>query len=108
MKYLYKATKLNLLFVLAIIFTNSVFSQVPACTKTYSSGNLTDIINNNEVGCVTAGSSYNGSLVVRAGGNVIVCNGDFTGSLTIDPAWGGIAAGKLWDGPGQIYTGSYK
>ena len=106
MKYLYKATKLNLLFVLAILFTTSVFSQAPACTKTYASGNSVDIINNNEVGCITLGSSFNGSLLVRAGGTVIVCNGTFTGSLTLDPAWGPIVAAKLWDGPGQAYTGA--
>ena len=100
-------TKRFLLFFLLLIFTNTSFAQAPACTQTFTAGNGTYIINAGEVACVPEGSDFRGSLVIRAGAHVIVCNGDFFGSLSIDPAWGPTPAGKLWDKPGQKFIGSF-
>jgi len=94
--------KLLLVVPLFILSNLQVFAQTaPSCTNTLLTGNQTFIVPNGSVYCVPPGSTFNGSLLVRAGGHVIVCvNGTFTGSVTIDPG------GTLWDSPSTSYTGS--
>ena len=96
---------LTFIIVFCSFFTSK--AQAPACTQTFLAGNFTVIINAGEVACVPEGSTYNGSLVIRAGAHAIICNRNYKGSLTIDPAWGPNPAGKLWDGPGQQYLGAF-
>ena len=96
--------KVLLCFCLLLSF--SAFAQPPACTTTFLAGVGTHIVNAGQTACIPSGSSFTGSLVVRAGGHVVVCNGTFTGALTIDPAFGATPAGTLWTIGTQNFTGA--
>ncbi len=73
----------------------------PSCTRTFNSGVAgTLIVPNGAVYCVPSTSTWQGSFLVRNGGHVIICQGNFVGSVTADPG------GTLWDSPSTTYTGS--
>ncbi len=90
----------RVVFIFLIFFGTKLYAQPPACTVTYTNGNATVIIESGQTACIPEGSTYYGTMVVRSGANVIVCDGNFDGSLTIDPG------GTLYDSPSAGYTGS--
>ena len=91
--------KKTFLSLLLIFITFLSYAQ-PSCTggMTYANGNTTVVVNSGQTACIPAGSSYNGTMIVFGGGNVVVCDANFNGSLSVH--------GTLWDSPSTSYTGS--
>ena len=75
-------------------------AQPPACTSTVAAGAGVIVVNAGQVYCVPNGGSFTGSFLVNAGGAVVICQGTFTGSLTIQPG------GHWWTAPSVTYTGA--
>jgi gliding motility-associated-like protein len=92
--------KYTLTALFSILFFSFAFAQPPACTNVLLTGNQTFIVNSGSVYCVPENSTYNGALVIRSGGHVVICVGTFQGSVTVDPG------GTLWDSPTVTYTGA--
>ena len=87
------------LLISALLFGFVSKAQPPACTSTLNSGSGTRVVNSGEVVCVPSGSGYTGSFLINSGGQVVICKGTFTGSVTNQP--GGI----IWDSPSVNYVG---
>ena len=89
----------RVVFIFLIFLGTKLYAQPPACTQTITSGSNTYVVNSGETYCFPEGTSYNGTITVNPGGNILICESDFYGSVTV--------YGYLWQTSGVTVYGSY-